>query len=271
MSAPASNPIDDLSTEEFVAIGREVVQFVGAAQHHLASPGAAQSDLVGAGLSFLIDLIDPLQRCLDEVTGDAASLTAKANDWVSIAEQLRATGPEVHRLTGSAKAAWTGVAADSFDATMREFLPAADGAAAACDAIRSLLATSAELMAGAQGLIQDVIGEVVDYMIVVEASAAASALHGGGASEAVALSSILGRVSDAVEQALGIVDQVSDLLARIANALRNVSRAFGRVNDLLATLSKIGNGVAAGGKTPGRLGNTGQGARDPSGAGRTGE
>ena len=237
----------DLKERQFASLGAEVVDLVGGATKLAVDPAAAEAQLVDAGLSFLVKLIEPLQRCLDEVTGDADALTARATDWRQLARRLRGTVPGVEDLARSARSTWSGQAADAFSATMGEFTETVAGAAAACDGVTLLLQMSAELMSGAQSLIVDLIRQVVEYMIAAEAAAAASAVFTMGASEGAALSAILGRVADGVEKAIEIVDRVAALLERIARALRELSSVFGRVAQLLAELGKLAGAARAAG------------------------
>jgi uncharacterized protein YukE len=241
----------DLQAHEFAAIGTEVVSFVGGVGPVPADAGAAETELVDAGLSFLLGLIEPLQRCLEQVTGDADALQAKAADWGALARRLRATVPGVEDLARAARGSWSGQAADAFGATMGEFTETVAGAAAACDGVTLLLRMSADLMAGARALIVDLIRQVVEYMIATEAAAAASAVLTMGASEAAALSAIIGRVADGVERAIDVVDRAAALLERIAGALREIGAVFARVGQLLAQLGKLaGAARAEGGPLP---------------------
>lgn len=233
----------DLQSQEFAALDTEVGAFVRAARPPGAEPAEAQ--LVEAGLSFLLGLVEPLQRCREQVDGDAGALEAKAADWGQLARRLRATVPGVEDLARAARQDWSGRAADAFAATMAEFTETVAGAAAACDGVTLLLRMSGELMQGARGLVEDVIGQVVEYMIAAEAAAAASAVLTMGASEAAALSAIIGRVSDGVERAIDVVDRAAALLERIARALREIGAVFARVDELLAQLGRL-----AGGGTP---------------------
>lgn len=235
----------DLHQQQFLTLGADVVGFVGGAAGLAADPMAAEAKLVDAGLSFLIDLIEPLQQCLDQVTGDAKALEARAADWGRLAGRLRDSVPPIEDLARAARQTWDGRAAEAFSATMAEFTETVAGAAAACDGVTLLLRMSAELMAGAQGLIVDLIRQVVEYMIVAEAAAAASAALTMGASEAAALTSILGRVAEGVEKAIDVVDRVAALLERIARALREVSAVFARVGELLVQLGKLAGAARA--------------------------
>jgi len=241
----------DLQAHEFAMIGSDVVSFVGAAPPVPTDAAPAETELVDAGLSFLLGLIEPLQRCLEQVTGDADALQAKAAEWGALAGRLRATVPGVEDLARAARRSWSGQAADAFGATMAEFTETVAGAAAACDGVTLLLRMSADLMAGARSLVVDLIRQVVEYMIATEAAAAASAALTMGASEAAALSAIIGRVADGVERAIDVVDRAAVLLERIAGALREIAAVFARVGQLLAQLGKLaGAARAEGGPLP---------------------
>ncbi|SDJ43348.1 Proteins of 100 residues with WXG [Frankineae bacterium MT45] len=230
--------MDELKSHEFAAIGSEVLTLVGAPRQVTEDPVAVQRELTDAGLSFLSGLIEPLRQCLDLVTGDADSLNARAEQWRTLAASLRATGPQINQTAEATRSTWTGAASQAFDTTMHEFSGTVTGAAGACDGVVMLLQTSAELMTGAQGLITDILAQVVEYMIVAEASAAASASATFGASQAMAQAAIVGETAEGVEKAIAIVDRVTELLQRIALALGEVSGVFAKVTELLARLTK---------------------------------
>ncbi len=240
----------ELRQHEVSALGAEIDTLVGGASG-AEDPEAGQQELIDAGLSFLVNLLEPLRACLDQVTGDAASLRAKGGDWTALAASLRATVPQIDQTADSTRATWTGAAATAFDSTMHEFTDTVTGAAEACNRVAQLLQVSAELMSGAQNLITDLIGRVIEYMITAEAAGAASAAFTFGASEAAAHASILGEVAGSVERAISIVDQVTALLQRIGKALEDVASVFSAVAKLLDTLAKQTTDLATSRTVPG--------------------
>lgn len=192
-NGPLAQVLADLHNREIATIGAEVVDFVGRARRIIESPVSAADDLTDAGLGFLVQLLAPLDSCLEQVAGDTESLGVKADEWAGIAEDLHDT---VRRLDITARTEWTGPAADAFEVTVARFTSTAADAAQACAVVSTLLRTSADLMAGARGLIVDIIDRVVQFMIVTEAAASTSAGFTAGASEAAALLTILGQVGE---------------------------------------------------------------------------
>jgi len=239
----------ELQASEFATLRRAVEAFVGAAGAGTGDPSAAEAQLIEAGLSFLVDLLEPLHRCRAQVDGDAGALEAKAAEWGSLARRLRGTVPAVEDLSRAARRDWSGQASDAFATTMAEFTETVAGASAAADGVTLLLRMCAELMAAARTLIDRLIDELVEYMIVAEAAAAASAVLTMGASEGAALSAIVGRVADGVERAIDVVEHAAVLLERIAGALREIGAVFGRVDHLLARLGRLA-GAARGSSGP---------------------
>lgn len=242
MSAPLAI-MAELQSAELATLRSAVEAFVRAAGAPAADPAAAEAQLAEAGLSFLTDLLEPLRRCRAQVDVDAAALEAKATEWGQLARRLRASVPAVEDLARAAKRDWSGKAADAFGTTMAEFTETVAGASAAGDGITLLLRMCAELMAAARSLIDGVIDQVVEYMIVAEAAAAASAVLTMGASEGAALSAIVGRVADGTDRAIDVVEHAAALLERIAGALREVGAVFARVDQLLARLGRLAGDV----------------------------
>lgn len=221
-------------------IARAVVELVGRARRTIAATDAddefaPRAELAGAGLGFLSSLLEPLEACRDQVSGDVTALVAQSDEWRSIGDQLRDALAHMGAIADGSD--WTGAAATRFTSRISGFDGSVGGAVDACLHLAGLLRTSADLMAGARGLIEDIIDRVVAHMIATEAAAEASSAGTAGASEAVALSSILGAVAEQVEQAIAVVERVDDLLDRIGEALREVAAAFGDVNGLLDRLA----------------------------------
>ncbi|SOD72405.1 hypothetical protein SAMN05892883_1802 [Jatrophihabitans sp. GAS493] len=237
--------MENLKADEFARLGSDVATLVGPSRGVAEDANAVEHELVDAGLTFLSGLIEPLRQCLELVTGDAASLNARAEQWKGLAAGLCAAGPRIDQTAAATRGTWTGEASRAFDATMHEFTGTVAGAAGACDGVVMLLQTSAELMTGAEGLVTDILAQVVEYMIVVEASAAASSLATFGASQAAAQAAILGETAEGVEKAIGIVDRVAELLQRIAQALTELGGVFAKVTELLARLAKQSGGPSA--------------------------
>lgn len=208
-------------------LAKDVSAFVGG--HSGAVLGDPLEALIEAGLSFLIDLVAPLKQALDLVTGDSDGLTAKADHWNQVGTSLRALGPAVGEEAARTQGSWTGAAGDAFRGKLADFERGVTSVAGQADHVADLLRVSATLMDGAQGLIKSIIASWVEYAILTEAAAAASALFTFGASEAAGQAAVAGEAAVACGRGAETVGQTSSLLERVARMIGQVEGEFGRL------------------------------------------
>ncbi|HEY8301572.1 MAG TPA: hypothetical protein VIG48_06720 [Jatrophihabitans sp.] len=205
-------------------LAKDVSAFVGG--HSGAALGDPLEALIEAGLSFLIDLVAPLKQALDLVTGDPDGLNAKADQWNEVGASLRELGPAVGQDAARTQGSWAGAAGDAFRAKIAAFEHGVASVAGQADHVADVLRVSATLMDGAQGLIKSIIASWVEYAILTEAAAAASALFTFGASEAAGQAAVAGEAAMACGQGAETVGQTSSMLERVASMIRHVEGEF---------------------------------------------
>lgn len=206
---------------------KDVSSFAGG--HSGALMGDPLEALIEAGLSFLLDLIAPLKEALDLVTGDPDGLNGKAEEWTGIAESLRRLGPAVGGDATRTSGSWSGQAGDAFRTKIADFENGVAGVAGQADHVADVLRVSATLMDGAQGIIKGIIASWVEYAILTEAAAAASAFFTFGASEAAGQAAVAGEAAVACGRGAEAVGEASAMLERIAGMVRQIEGEFSRL------------------------------------------
>jgi uncharacterized protein YukE len=233
--------VDDVKDGNYLAAGKDawdlgslakdVSDFAG------GHSGALMDDpleaLIEAGLSFLIDLVWPLKEALDLVTGDPDGLNGKADDWSAVAESLRQFGPSVRQDAAGTQRSWTGAAGDAFRAKIADFERGVDSVAGQADRVAAVLRVSATLMDGAQGIIKSIIASWVEYAILTEAAAAASAVFTFGASEAAGQAAVAGEAAVACGRGAETVSRAATMLDRVAQAVRQLEGEFSALARML--------------------------------------
>lgn len=236
------NLVNDVQDGNYLAAGKDawdlgslakdVADFAGG--HSGALMDDPLAALIEAGLSFLIDLVAPLKEALDLVTGDPDGLDVKADEWSAVAEELRRLGPSVGQDATRTQASWTGQAADAFRAKIANFERGVDSVAGQADRVAAVLRISATLMDGAQGIIKSIIASWVEYAILTEAAAAASAVFTFGASEAAGQAAVAGEAAVACGRGAETVAQASSMLERLADAVRQLEGEFSALGQMLS-------------------------------------
>jgi len=229
--------VKDLQDGNYLAAGKDVIDIGGIAKdvrsfasgHSGSLMGDPLEALIEAGLDFLLDLIAPLKDALNLVTGDPDGLNDKAEDWAGVAESLRQLGPAVGENAQATSATWSGVAADAFRTKVGNFQRGVQSVAGQADHVADVLRVSATLMDAAQGIIKGIIASWVEYAILTEAAAAASAVFTFGASEAAGQAAVAGEAAVACGEGAETVGQASSMLERIASAVRQVEGEFSQL------------------------------------------
>jgi uncharacterized protein YukE len=197
--------------------------------HSGALMGDPLEALIEAGLGFLLDLITPLKDALNLVTGDPEGLNDKAEEWAGVAASLRQLGPQTVQTAAATNGSWTGAAGDAFRTKIANFERGALSVAGQADHVADVLRVSATLMDGAQGIIKAIIASWVEYAILTEAAAAASAFFTFGASEAAGQAAVAGEAAAACGEGAETVSQASGMLERIAQVIREVEGEFSQL------------------------------------------
>jgi uncharacterized protein YukE len=229
--------VDDVKDGNILAAGKDVWDIGSLANdvHSFASgqSGAMLGDpleaLIEAGLDFLLDLIAPLKEALDLVTGDPDGLNGKADEWAAVAANLRQLGPAVGQDAAATNGNWTGAAADAFRTKVGNFERGVQSVAGQADHVADVLRVSATLMDAAQGIIKGIIASWVEYAVLTEAAAAASAVFTFGASEAAGQAAVAGEAAVACREGADTVAQATSLLERVASAVRQVEGEFSQL------------------------------------------
>jgi uncharacterized protein YukE len=236
-ASSATSLVKDLSEGNYLAAGKDafgigsLVKDVGsfAAGHSGELMGDPLEALIEAGLGFLIDLIAPLKDALNLVTGNPTSLNEKAEEWAAVAAGLRQLGPATAQNAQATNGNWTGTAADAFRAKVSNFERGVSSVAGQADHVADVLRVSATLMDAAQGIIKGIIASWVEYAILTEAAAAASAVFTFGASEAAGQAAVAGEAAVACGEGAETVGQASSMLERVASVIREVEGEFSQL------------------------------------------
>jgi uncharacterized protein YukE len=208
-------------------LAKDVSDFAGGRSGALM--GDPLAALIEAGLDFLLDLVAPLKDALDLVTGDPEGLTGKAEEWSAIAESLRQLGPAVSQDAARTQGSWQGAAGDAFRAKVANFERGVASVAGQADHVADVLRLSATLMDAAQGIIKGIIASWVEYAILTEAAAAASAVFTFGASEAAGQAAVAGEAAVACGEGADTVGQAASMLERVASEISRLEGEFSQL------------------------------------------
>ncbi|WP_424185473.1 hypothetical protein ACOBQX_26790 [Actinokineospora sp. G85] len=196
--------------------------------------------LVSNGLNMLLELVQPLQDALHQVSGDGPAIghasdnfTTIAQGFVALAEDFRATGD-------TSLQDWQGEAADAARAALADFSVGIEGVGSSAGSVAETLQMWSIVMVVIEEVIKAIISELVSWLITLWLPALAASVISFGGSVAAAMTASIakaGAVLAKVTKHLGkfgkLLDQFMAFLVKVSGKLEAVAKHFriGKVVD----------------------------------------
>ncbi|MFJ8580228.1 hypothetical protein [Micromonospora sp. NPDC093277] len=212
--------------------------------------------LITAGLSFLIDFVQPLEDLLSLVTGNAERIEPYGGQWEQLGRALVPLAAAIRQAATDDLIEWAGRDATAAKTRLLEFADAVEATGGEAASIAGLLTLFSKIMTAAQQLVIAIIATLIEWMIIewAVAMAAAAPTFGGSVAAAGAATGVQATV--ATSRAVRIIDKVVSLLLKIGRLLERVlpaalqAKVASSVIDIgssatLSTVGKIGIGVLA--------------------------
>ncbi|MDR7275453.1 hypothetical protein [Catenuloplanes atrovinosus] len=191
--------------------------------------------LISAGLTFLIDFVQPLEDLLSLFTGNAERMEPYAEQWEKLGTALVPLAAAARQAADDDLLEWQGKDAEAAKARLREFADAVEATGGEATSIGGLLTLFSKIMGAAQQIIIGILATLIEWMIIEWGIAMAAAVPTAGASVAAAGAATAVQATVATSRAVRIVDKVVSLLNKMGAVLRKVLPAVLK--------SKVGDSV----------------------------
>ncbi|EME52948.1 EndoU domain-containing protein [Amycolatopsis decaplanina] len=209
--------------------------------------------ILANGVGWLMEHIGPLKEALDALAGDPDQITAHAETWQNVADELTAISGDLDAAVKADTTQWAGEAGDAYRtraADIANLLGASQQAAAGAS---SGVKVGGEVVAAVRGLVRDIIAELIGRLISWAIQAMASLGIG-----------LVWVVPQAVRAIASTVQKIATITTKLVKAMSKLSPLIKRAEDIFSQASKAlkkidGGTVPAGGK-PGKPG-PGKGGR----------
>ena len=178
--------------------------------------------LISAGLTFLIDFVQPLEDLLSLFTGNAERIEGYAKTWEQLGAALSPLADATQQAAADGLVEWEGKDAEAAKARLIDFGWGIRATGREASAIAGLLTLFSKIMAAAQQIIIGIMATLIEWMIIEWAAAMAAAGPTMGASVAAAGTATAVQATNATSRAVRIVDQVVSLLSRIGALLSKI-------------------------------------------------
>ncbi|VTR75703.1 TNT domain-containing protein [Cellulomonas hominis] len=215
---------------------------VGVAMDTAATVMDPLGSLIGAGLGWLMEHLEPLKGWLNDLTGDAGAVLGHAATWDNIAASMASAGDELNRVVTADLEAMSGASVAAYAAYANGLADRVRAAGGSASAMGSALRTCSTVVQVVHDLVRDTLASLVGAII----SWAAELVVTVG----LATPYVVGQVTTRVGQlAARVGTSVTDVLTS-ARSLKNLLSAL---KDALAELA---------GSVRGRLPGSARGAGD---------
>ncbi|MGH3630097.1 MAG: PPE domain-containing protein [Sciscionella sp.] len=189
--------------------------------------------LASAGVGWLIEHIGFLKKGLDELAGDPAAVTAHAQTWTNIANQLKQTGSEYQQSTSTLAQSYRCTSAQAYGKTAKDYVSVLHGAAATAESASKAMKVGATLVGVERGIIRDMTSEFVGGLIAKALAALALSWcsFGGSVAAFIADSVIEGGIL--AEKIAGKIEKLISKLEALAKGAKSSSKTLETVTGQL--------------------------------------
>lgn len=188
--------------------------------------------LASAGVGFLIEHISFLKDGLDKLAGNPEAVTAKAQTWQNISEQLTKTADTYEQSAGKAGQSYKGGdGAAAYQQTAKGYADSLRGAAGHAHNASTAMQVGAAIVGTERGLIRDMISEFVGALIVKGLAALATSWCSFGASVAAF-------IADTVVEGGILAEKISTRIAKIVEKLGEIAKSAGRSKTAIEAAAK---------------------------------
>jgi hypothetical protein len=179
--------------------------------------------LIGAGLVFLIDVIQPLEDALGLVTGNPERMETEVSKWERIEKALKPLADEIRASANEGLISWEGKAAEAAKTRINLFADGVEAAGNEVKQIVSILNIAKTVMDIAQAFVISLMATFVEWLVWTWTPALAAAGPTFGASTAAA-----GAATTA--QAGIVMSRLSAFLTKVVMILRRLRRVLYRMH-----------------------------------------
>lgn len=189
--------------------------------------------LVSHGLNMLLELVQPLQDALHQVTGDGPAIGHASENFVSIAEGFVALAEDFEKTGDTALADWVDEAGNAAKEALGDFSSGIRGIGSAAGSVAEVLKMWSMVMVVIEEVIKAIITELVSWLITIWLPALAASVISFGSSVAAAMTASIAKAASVLQKVtryLGkfgkLLDTFIEFMAKYATKVVDMTRKF---------------------------------------------
>ncbi|NGY65997.1 type IV secretion protein Rhs [Lentzea sp. NEAU-D13] len=208
--------------------------------------------LASAGVSWLIEHVQPLKEALDWLAGDPPVIRSFSETWGNVSAEVARIAQEMGNEAKNGTAGWTGASADAYRAHTAEVSDAIAGAGALADGISAGVMIMGEVVAFVRETVRDIVAELIGRLIAWALEAVCTL----GLATPVIVGQAVTAISRVVKK---IGDLIRNLIKTIGNVAPRIRKIIDKLDEIMQKLAKLMRKGGDGTTSP-------SGATTPSGA-----
>jgi len=194
--------------------------------------------LVGQGLNFLVNAVQPIQDAIHFVSGDGPALGVAAENFGAIATGLDKLAKNFGEVADDTLEDWHGDASDAAKTALGEFANGIEGVAGKSGDLARMLQLNSMLMSFIEDLIKAILTEFVTWLIMLWVPALAAAVPTCGASLSAAAPVSEVKAAQTTAKTTQKVSKLRELLQKVLAWLKKLQQQFANTK-LGKSLTKI--------------------------------
>jgi hypothetical protein len=168
--------------------------------------------LVSHGLNMLLELVQPLQDALHQVTGDGPAIGHASDNFVTIAQGFVALAEDFEKTGDTALKDWIDDAGNAAKEALGDFSAGIRGVGSAAGSVAEVLQMWSMVMVVIEEVIKAIITELVSWLITIWLPALASSVISLGSSVAAAMTASIAKAAAVLKKVTGYLGRFGKLL-----------------------------------------------------------
>ncbi|WP_328648807.1 hypothetical protein OHS58_16090 [Amycolatopsis sp. NBC_00348] len=168
--------------------------------------------LVSHGLNMLLELVQPLQDALHQVTGDGPAIGHASENFVTIAQGFVALAEDFEKTGDTALAEWVDDAGNAAKEALGDFSSGIRGVGSAAGSVAEVLQMWSMVMVVIEEVIKGIITELVSWLITLWLPALAASVISFGSSVAAAMTASIAKAASVLKKVTGYLGKFGKLL-----------------------------------------------------------
>jgi hypothetical protein len=201
--------------------------------------------LVSHGLNMLLELVQPLQDALHQVSGDGPAIGHASEEFITIAEGFVALADDFEKTGDTSLKDWVDDAGNAAREALGDFSSGIRGIGSSSGSVADVLKMWSMVMVVIEEVIKAIISELVSWLITIWLPALASSVITLGGSVAAAMTASVAKAASVFAKVTRHLGKFGKLLDDFMQFLVKVS---GKI-EVVAAKFRIGKVIKEGGRT----------------------